>query len=64
MGDVGEFWRDVKADRKERRARLGVPCPICREKLPRANPRILLPQQVCRMHNYRDPRAYEESDNA
>jgi hypothetical protein len=56
MGDVGDYWRDVDAHRKALRERLGVPCPICVQRLPKANPKILLPTQLCRMHNYRDPR--------
>lgn len=56
MGDMGDFWRDVNEARKEERARLGVNCPTCTVKLPRAHPTILLPQQRCRVCGYRDPR--------
>lgn len=56
MGDVGDFWKDVKGARAEARAARGVPCPECQSKLPKARPSILLPQQVCRIHGYRDPR--------
>ncbi len=56
MGDQGEFWRDVRADRARRRAEQGVPCPQCVQKLSRAHPSILLPGGRCRIHNYRDPR--------
>lgn len=59
MGDEGEYWRDVKADRKERRDRLGVECPECIRLLPKASPTILLPGQRCRIHGYRDPRPRE-----
>ena len=56
MGDEGEFWRDVKEARRERRAALGVDCPRCRELQPKRDPTILLPGQRCRVDGYRDPR--------
>lgn len=56
MSDMGEFWRDVRQDRKEQRAKHGVPCPECVRLLPKADPKILLPGQRCRMHQYTDPR--------
>ena len=57
MGDVGDTFNAHKEHRKKLRAEFGKPCPACEEKLPKANPSILLPQQVCRIHGYRDPRA-------
>lgn len=56
MGDEGEFWRDVRESRREARAKHGVACPECKRLLPKAQPSILLPQQRCRIHGYRDPR--------
>lgn len=56
MGDEGDFWRDVRQHRKEQRAKLGIPCPECVRLLPKADPKILLPGQRCRMHKYTDPR--------
>lgn len=56
MSTEGEFWSDVRAARKDERNRLGVECPECIRLLPKASPSILLPQQRCRIHNYRDPR--------
>lgn len=56
MGDVGDDWNAIKEHRREMRDKYGVPCPVCVKKLPRANPKILLPQQRCRMHDYKDPR--------
>lgn len=61
MGDEGDFWRDVREARKEARDKLGVPCPECVKRLPKAHPTILLPQQMCRIHKYRDPRQREET---
>jgi hypothetical protein len=60
MSDMGDMYREMREERRELRARLGKPCPICVEKLPKANPSILLPQQICRIHHYRDPRKREK----
>lgn len=54
--DYGELCRDIREAKREARAKYGVPCPICVEKLPRAHPTILLPSQKCKIHNYRDLR--------
>jgi hypothetical protein len=53
---MGEFWKDVKEARKERRALHGTDCPGCRKKEPKRTPTILLPQQRCKVCGYRDPR--------
>ena len=55
MSDYGDLCRDLRDAKRETRAKHGVPCPDCVQKLPRANPSILLPQQRCRIHGYRDP---------
>ena len=55
MGDMGDFWRDVREARKEEKARLGVPCPDCKVRLPKAEPKILMPGQKC-WCGYRDQR--------
>ena len=54
--DYGDQCRDLREARSEARRLHGVACPVCREKLPKACPSILLPQQRCRIHGYRDPR--------
>lgn len=59
MGDMGDLFKDYKQHKKEIRARYGVPCPVCVERLPKADPSILLPQQTCRIHGYRDQRPRE-----
>lgn len=56
MSEAVEFLRGMGDLRKHLRAKYGVACPVCVEKLPRANPTILIPQQRCRIHGYRDPR--------
>jgi hypothetical protein len=56
MGDMGDDFRAVRDAKRAIRDRYGVPCPECVVKLPRASPSILLPQQVCKIHRYRDPR--------
>jgi hypothetical protein len=55
MGDMGDYYNDLKADRKERRAKLGIECEDCKRLLPKANPSILLPGQKCKMHKFRAP---------
>ena len=47
MGDMAEVWKDWKAYKKERKDRLGMPCPDCTVRLPKAQPKILMPNQKC-----------------
>ncbi len=49
MSDYGDMCRDIRDARREVRAKHGKPCT-------RAHPTILLPQQRCKIHGYRDPR--------
>lgn len=60
MSDMVDMYRDLREDRRERRARLGVDCPGCRLKEPRRTPSILLPQQRCRVCGYTDPRPRDD----
>ena len=55
MGDVGDAFNELRDVMRERKARLGVSCPACTVKLPRAQPKVLLPGQKC-WCGYRDPR--------
>lgn len=65
MGDMGDVFNAMRDHRKALRRAYGVPCPECQRKLPRAQPSILLPQQRCKIHGYRDPRPAltEEQEN-
>lgn len=56
MSDYGDMCRDIRYARRDVRAAHGKPCPVCVQKLPKASPSILLPEQRCRIHGYRDPR--------
>lgn len=56
MGDMGDAFKAMKDQRKAVLRRYGVLCPRCREVRPKAHPSNLLPQQLCRVDNYRDPR--------
>lgn len=56
MSDYGEMCKDIRNAKRDARDKHGVPCPVCVEKLPKAHPSILLPQQRCKIHGYRDPR--------
>lgn len=60
MSDYGDMCRDIREARREARSKCGVPCPECVRLLPKANPTILLPQQRCKIHKYRDPRPRTE----
>ena len=56
MSEMVEMFGMMKDHKKRLRAKYGIPCPECQRLLPKAHPSILLPQQVCRIHGYRDPR--------
>lgn len=56
MSDSIDAYKDISNHTKALRAKYGVPCPECVRLLPRACPTILLPQQRCRIHKYRDAR--------
>lgn len=56
MGDMGDLYNDLRDHRRELRTKFGVCCPRCREKQPRREPSILLPQQRCKVDGYVDPR--------
>src|SRR3546814_10424889 len=58
VSDMIDAYGDLKAYQRAKRLIWGVPCPVCREKRPRANAKILEPGRICRAHkpSYRDPR--------
>ena len=56
MSEMVEVFGEIKDHKKRLRAKFGAPCPECVRLLPKASPSILLPQQVCRIHKYCDPR--------
>lgn len=58
MGDMGDFYRDMRDFKKARRLKFGVSCPQCQQEHPRRQPTILEPGQRCNVHRppYRDPR--------
>lgn len=60
MGDMGDFYNDLRAARREHRERLGVECPDCRRLRPKSSASILLPGQRCKVDGYRDPRKRED----
>lgn len=62
MGDMGDHYNDLREDRRERRAKYGVPCPQCNVKQPKRQPTILLPGQRCKVDGYRDPRPRIEEE--
>ena len=56
MSETVEIFGAITDHKKRLRAKYGIPCPECQRLLPKAHPSILLPQQVCRIHKYRDQR--------
>ena len=56
MSDTGDDYRAMHDHRARMRATYGKPCPKCLVLRPKANATILLPNQICKMHGYRDPR--------
>ena len=55
MGDMGDMFNEWKAHKKQHKAKHGVKCPDCTVNLPKAQPKVLLPNQQC-WCGYRDPR--------
>ena len=47
MGDMAEIFNEWKEYKKESRQMLGMPCPDCTIRLPKAQPKILMPNQKC-----------------
>ena len=47
MGDMAEVWREYTEHKKARKKKFGLPCPDCTIKLPKAQPKILMPNQKC-----------------
>lgn len=64
MSDMIDAFRDLKEYQRAKRLIWGIPCPVCREKLPRSNAKILEPGRLCRAHkpHYRDPRPEPTDD--
>ena len=64
MSDMIDAFRDLKELRQIERKVFGVPCPVCIERLPKAQPKILQPGQRCRAHkpHYRDERPLPSAD--
>jgi hypothetical protein len=62
MGDMGDYFNDLRDSRRERRATLGMNCPQCKIARPKAHPSILLPGQRCKVDGYRDPRPRDRSE--
>lgn len=59
MGDMGEVWNEHRNYIKAQKAAHGQPCPACKVKLPKAQPKILMPGQKC-WCGYRDTRKKEK----
>jgi rRNA maturation endonuclease Nob1 len=56
MGDVGDYWNDVRAYHRDKRRKEGVECIGCITRHPKRDPTILLPGQKCRVCGHKDER--------
>jgi hypothetical protein len=56
VSECVEIFQAMRERRKYLRAKYGVGCPSCVKQFPKAQPKILLPQEYCRQHRYTDPR--------
>jgi hypothetical protein len=63
MGDMGDYFNDLKAALRIARETHGVDCPQCKIVRPKAHPSILLPGQKCKVDGYRDPRPRVYADD-
>jgi hypothetical protein len=61
MSDMAEVWREYDAYKKERKKHLGMPCPECTVRLPKAQSKILMPNQKC-WCGYVDKRRRDKND--
>lgn len=55
MSEIGEAFSAYRAHKRELKERYGTPCPDCTVRLPKAQPKILMPSQRC-WCGYKDPR--------
>ena len=56
MGDMGDAWRDIREQRRQRLLTEGVDCPMCRITQPKRTPTRLLPGWECKVCRWRRPR--------
>jgi len=62
MSDTIDDYRALKDHHRELRHALGIKCPGCQKKFPKANPKILLPSQRC-FCGYKDERPYSVTED-
>lgn len=56
MSEMGDDFRALAEHKKKLKAKYGVPCPDCIRLLPKAQPKILMPQGYCKIHKRKDTR--------
>lgn len=67
MGDMADYFKDMRDHKKRLREKYGIECPVCKKERPKACATILLPQQRCRLDKYKDERpklTEEDHENA
>ena len=58
-----ERHKALRKAKQELKRRLAVPCPHCAVVQVGPPPRMLLPQELCKVHGYRDPRPRRPEDD-
>ena len=53
MGDMGDFYKDWKEDKKYRKEKFGIDCPQCNVVQPKRIPTRLMPGQRCKVCGYK-----------
>jgi hypothetical protein len=56
MSNLGDDLKSIAEHKKRLKEKYGAPCHECLRLLPKANPKILMPQGYCKMHKYKDTR--------
>lgn len=56
MSEMGEDFKAFSEHKKRLKEKFGKPCPECVRLLPKAQPKILMPQGFCKMHKFKDQR--------
>ena len=46
---MGEVWNALKEEKRRIKEELGIKCPVCKKKLPKACPTILVPGKTCKI---------------
>lgn len=54
--DIRAHFEGYKEEKRARRRKFGIPCPLCQNNRPRASPTLMMPGQKCKIDGYKDNR--------